>query len=320
MDTIYKILIDGEDKSLICSNISWSDNIDSLGVELNFDIAKEFQKSIELGASVVLLIKDEAIFTGIVVARDLNEFSITCTCFDFAWYLNKSTVIKQFKRINGNTAIKELCRELGINVEVSGAVANIDCIYKDKTAIEVIRDILEKSSQISSKKFNIEMELDTLKIANFKKILVNGKYKLSDRDLINISEEVESISYSDSITEMKNKIIALSGDEKATRYIGEAQDSGSISKYGLLQEVVILDAKDFKNAKTIASNKLKELNKITQDISINLLGDVGVKSGRVINLDIKKYNLQGDYLIKSSSHKIENNIHKVSLTLEVYNE
>lgn len=320
MISIYKILIDGQDRTNICSSITWSDNIDTLGVELNFEIAREFLENIKLGASVILLIKGKTIFSGLVVARNLSEFNIDCTCYDFAWYLNKSSVVKQFKKVAGNVAIKELCREAGINVEVSGANAIIDFIYRDKTIIEVIRDILEKSTQLSGKKFNIEMDLNTLKVENFKKIMINGKYILSEKDIINISENIESVNYSDSIIEMKNKVVALSGNKKATRYTGVAQDNSNISKYGLLQEVVILDAKDYKNAKNIAQNKLKELNKITQDISINILGDVDVKSGRVIALDIEKYKLQGDYLIKSSSHKIENNIHKASLTLEVYSE
>lgn len=320
MTTSYKLLINGTDKTNFISNINWSDNIDALGTELNFEIVNEFQKNIELGSSIMLVVNGLSIFSGLIVARDINELYTSCTCYDFAWYLNKSTVIKQFKKIIGNQAIKELCKEADIDVEVDGAVAIIDCIYKDKTIIEVIKDILEKSTQITTKRFFVQMELNKLKIGNFKKIIVNGKYTLSLTDIISVNDNIENVSYSDNIIDLKNSVIVITGDEKAIRYIGKAKDNLNIEKFGMLQEVVNLDAKDYKQGQNVANNKLKELNKVTQNISLSMLGDTVIKAGRVLNLNIPSKNLVGDYLIKSSSHTLENKNHKVNVTLEEYYE
>ena len=60
--------------------------------------------------------------------------------------------------------------------------------------------------------------------------------------------------------------------------------------------------------------------KITEDFSIDVLGDDKVKSGRVIDIDLPVFNLKGEYLIKESNHTISNNIHRINLKLEAYTD
>lgn len=318
--TTFNLILNGNDRTNIASNISWSDSIDTLGVEFTFSIAREFLNNVELGESVIFILNNKVIFTGLVVSRNISEKHIDCTCFDFAWYLNKSTVIKQFKKLKGTICIQELCKILDIKNKVEGAEAIIDCIYKDKLIIDVIRDILDKSTQITGKKFNLYMDNDTLVIEPFKKIFINGKYELSENDFINIADNIGNISYSDSVIDLKNSIIVLSSDKKAIRYLGNAKDEQSINKYGMLQEVVEVDAKDFKNSQGVANIKLKELNKVTQNINLSMLGNEEVRAGKVITLNVSNFFLIGNYLIKSSSHKLENNIHTCDVVVEVFNE
>lgn len=300
------------------SNINLSDNIDALGAEFSFDIAREYYDGVELGNLVIFKVDGNIVFQGIVVAINIQELSTTCTCFDFAWYLNKSTVVKQYKNIKGIEAIKSLCTEMGVKVKVEGVEGTIDCIYKDKTISEVIQDILNKSTQINGKRFNLEMDRDTLVITPFKKIVINPIYHLSNDEIIQVTENVGSVSYNESIEELKNSVVVVSGDEKAVRFVGNAKDEASIKKYGQIQSVVSLDAKEFSNADEIAKTKLKELNRITQNISLSLLGDFQIKSGRVLTLKIKKYRLDGDYLIKSTNHSFNDGIHKVDVNVEVF--
>jgi len=65
---------------------------------------------------------------------------------------------------------------------------------------------------------------------------------------------------------------------------------------------------------------IRKLNKITEDFSIDILGDDKVKSGRVIDIDLPLFNLKGEYLIKESSHTVQNGIHRINLKLEVFME
>lgn len=323
---MYKVIIKDKDVSDIIGNLTWRDTVDTLGVEVDFELPInrydkkfEFLYDITLGDPIQILnAKGEVLVQAIIVSETPNGKITSFTAYDMAWYLNKSTVIKQFKKMIGNDCVKSLCKEIGINVEVTGLDTKIDKIYKDKAVSEVIKDIIEQCSQFNSKKFFIEFNNGTLKVMPYQKIKVFGTFEIQKDKFININENIGGVSLSKSIVDMKNSVLVITENKGAVRTIGEEQDSKSIEKYGKLQEVVTLDEKEFSKANLVAKNELKKLNKITEDFSIDVLGDDNVKSGRVIDIDLPLFNLKGEYLIKESNHTISNHIHKISLKLEVY--
>lgn len=325
---MYKVIIKDKDVSDIIGNLTWRDTVDTLGVEVDFespinryDKKFEFLYDITLGDPIQILnAKGEVLVQAIIVSETPNGKITSFTAYDMAWYLNKSTVIKQFKKMIGNDCVKSLCKEIGIDVEVSGLDTKIDKIYKDKAVSEVIKDIIEQCSQFNSKKFFIEFDKNKLIVSPYKKIKVFGTFEIQKDKFININENIGGVSLSKSIVDMKNSVLVITENKGAVRTIGEEQDSKSIEKYGKLQEVVTLDEKEFSKANLVAKNELKKLNKITEDFSIDVLGDDNVKSGRVIDIDLPLFNLKGEYLIKESNHTISNHIHKISLKLEVYSD
>ena len=325
---MYKVIIKDKDISDIIGNLTWRDTVDTLGVEVDFELPInrydkkfEFLYDITLGDPIQILnAKGEVLVQAIIVSETPNGKITSFTAYDMAWYLNKSTVIKQFKKMIGNDCVKSLCKEIGIDVEVSGLDTKIDKIYKDKAVSEVIKDIIEQCSQFNSKKFFIEFDKNKLIVSPYKKIKVFGTFEIQKDKFININENIGGVSLSKSIVDMKNSVLVITENKGAIRTIGEEQDSKSIEKYGKLQEVVTLDEKEFSKANLVAKNELKKLNRITEDFSIDVLGDDNVKSGRVIDVDLPLFNLKGEYLIKESNHTISNHIHKISLKLEVYSD
>ena len=325
---MYKIIIKDKDVSDIIGNLMWRDTVDTLGVEVEFELPVnrydkdfEFLYDITLGDPIQILNdKGETLVQAIIVTETPNGKITNFTAYDMAWYLNKSTVIKQFKKMIGNDCVKSLCKEIGIKVEVSGLDTKIDKIYKDKTISDVIKDIIEQCSQFNSKKFFIEFDNGTLKIMPYKKIKVFGQFEIQKDKFININENIGGVSLTKSIVDMKNSVLVITENKGAIRTIGQEQDTKSIEKYGKLQQVVTLDEKEFSKANLVAKNELKKLNKITEDFSIDVLGDDKVKSGRVIDIDLPLFNLKGEYLIKESNHTISNNIHRINLKLEAYTD
>lgn len=325
---MYKVIIKDKDVSDMIGNLTWRDTVDTLGVEVNFDLPVnrydkdfEFLYDITLGDPIQILNdKGETLVQAIIVTENPNGKITNFTAYDMAWYLNKSTVIKQFKKMMGNDCVKSLCKEIGINVEVSGLDTKIDKIYNDKTISDVIKDIIEQCSQFNSKKFFIEFDNGTLKVMPYQKIKVFGTFEIQKDKFININENIGGVSLSKSIIDMKNSVLVITENKGAIRIVGQEQDNKSIEKYGKLQEVIKLDEKEFSKANLVAKNELKKLNKITEDFSIDVLGNDGVKSGRVIDINLEMFNIKGEYLIKESNHTISNNIHKVSLKLEAYTD
>ena len=325
---MYKVIIKDKDVSDIIGNLTWRDTVDTLGVEVEFELPVnrydkdfEFLYDITLGDPIQILNdKGETLVQAIIVTETPNGKITNFTAYDMAWYLNKSTVIKQFKKMIGNDCVKSLCKEIGIKVEVSGLDTKIDKIYKDKTISDVIKDIIEQCSQFNSKKYFIEFDNGILKIMPYKKIKVFGQFEIQKDKFININENIGGVSLTKSIVDMKNSVLVITENKGAVRTIGQEQDIKSIEKYGKLQQVVTLDEKEFSKTNLVAKNELKKLNRITEDFSIDVLGDDKVKSGRVIDIDLPLFNLKGEYLIKESNHTISNNIHRINLKLEGYSD
>ena len=183
---MYKIYIKDIDVTSYIGNLTWRDSIDTLGVEVSFDLVQnKFDKNmaflydITLGDPVQIINKNgETLIQAIIVSESPNGKITSFTAYDMAWYLNKSTLIRQFKKMIGNDCVKSLCEEIGIDVEVKGLDTKIDKIYKDKTVSDIIYDIIEQCSQFNSKKFFIEFENNILKIRPFEKIKVVGQYEI----------------------------------------------------------------------------------------------------------------------------------------------
>ena len=66
----------------------------------------------------------------------------------------------------------------------------------------------------------------------------------------------------------------------------------------------------------IANKKLSELNRVAEEISLNIIADHRAGKGVIIPLDIEEYGLNGLYLITSANHKIYRNREEIAVNLK----
>lgn len=316
----------GESREILYDKLNWKDNIDTLGMQLNFNTPRNLKDRYlknydiaEIGDKILVTREDDLeIFRGIIADLGTNRFSKSITAFDYAFYLNKSKIIKQFNKIKADEAIKNLVSSFNIPIgNISSMTTLITKIYNNKTVSDIIKDIIKQVEDTSGQKFRMEMREGKLFIENYKDLIIVPSFKPA----INVAGfnpllAIGDINKKENIIEMKNKIVIYSGNEKKVKVVAIAKDDKSISKYGLLADTESVDQKELSQAKNIAKNKLNKLNKVGQNITLELLGDDNVRAGRIIEIDEKDYNLQGYYLVKNSDHVYENNNRKMKLTIE----
>ena len=304
-------------------NATWSDSVDTLGSQLDFSTGYSNEKffpafDIECGDIVVVTEKSE-IFRGIIVSKDFSSYSEkSYTAFDFLWYLNKSKIIKQFNGVNAGDAIGQLCSEFSIKI---GTIAPMRClvnhIYYENTVSEIIDDILEQEFNETGKTYIKEIDKGNFNIFEKGSKTVRGYYTPASNIApfdVTLAPAMPSRSFS--IEDMKNSVLIIAGEENAVYTVGKAQDTEFISKYGLLQEIETVDDENLNKAQNIAENRLKEFNKISESVSIHLLGDFNVRAGRIIKIKEDYTGLDGEYFIQSCSHSVSSTIHTMDLELE----
>lgn len=309
----YVLSVEGYEVNHIATNLSWSSNKDTLGQTLSFEMPFDEtggllpKRFVNPGDKVTLRYKSKIIFFGIVVdegteGRTPGKY----TCFDLAFYLNKNDITIQFRDQMAHAALEDICKKFGIKCTIVAIPVKIKKIYNGKIVSEVIKDILTIAEQKTGKKYRFEMQGDTFVVFHWRDmhVKVNAQW-------------ISNPQRNRSIENMRNNVEVIAGDEKKVKTLAKASDGSNIAKYGLLTKVETIDEKEKAKAQQVANNLLKELNRIQESGSVQLLGNYEARAGRLLTLDEPVTGLKGDYFITDAQHSISNGIHLMTLSLEV---
>lgn len=311
------IFIENEDVSKKIGQITITENIEELANKTDFTSFEKFT----IGNKIRIVDKNVDVFVGIITDKQENSNEISYTAFDFAFYLNKSKTIKQFNDINSKNAIASVLSEFNVQIgEIPNLNVNIKKIYLENTANEIIDDILKQNSDETNKIYLKEVQENKLRIyeKGTKKIKEDIEIEIN-KNKINVLKSIsKNYTFSESMQDMKNKIVVVVGGEESVKKLANIKDDASISKYGLLTEIKNIDEKDTAKAQNIAEQSLKNLNKIATSYQIETIGSFELRRGRTINISLE--NIKGEFIIQSLTHNITKDIHTTNLNIEKMGE
>lgn len=321
MHQLYNVLDNTQTNiTPMVGNIQWRSSINELGEQLDFEIAFNDDRyfpinPVDLG-SMIRLENEEEIFRGIAISEQRNgRNAIAYTCFDYAYYLNKSREIYQFNKISGEKAIKTILQDFNISTgNIAPITTVIDKIYNDKPVSDIIRDIIDVAEKEKGIKYRMEMRQGKLYIEKQEDLVIKATFKLAENiQPYDITSSISNPSRRRTIENMKNSIKIISDD----KVLAENKDDDLINKYGILQEISSIDQKDIAKAKNIAQNMLKDLGKIFEENSLEMIGNDKVRAGRIIEIEEPVTGMKGQYLIKDVTHTIKNGVHRMQIGLGV---
>lgn len=305
--------------SAFCGNITKSDNIDSLGVQLSFDYInnKVLDKNtvwidLALGNTILMYDNDELLFQGTIQKASRNGLSsYQYDVFDSAWYLNKQEARIQFSGVDVKTAIETLCKQESIPCEVACDIpTKVTKIYNGDTISKIIDDLLKQATAETGKRYRREY--------NNSKLYINAFDNLK---MIWESEPlVSDFSQEFNCDGMANKVVILSGNEKNTTVVATKQDDKSIKKYGLYVHYEKIDDKKKAQADNIATKKLKSMSSPKKTIKCTLLGDNYVRAGRILKFNQPNIGMVGEYLVTSCEHSYDGMKHTMECELKLSEE
>ena len=309
----------------IVGKLEWSDNIDELAMKLQFSIAynddRFFPKSpVTPGSKVMLKGAKGVIGEFIVIDEEKSgRGEVTHTAMDYAWYLNKSKETYQFNGISTKQAIEEVCRKVGLKIGKNTIPStSITKIYFDKAHSDVLKDILEYILQEVGTVCRMRMEGKTISFYTKEEEYIKPVFKFTPV----ISDEYASLNYMSevskrlSIDELRNSIKIIVSDNEKFRVVSETKDQASINKYGLLQEIISIDEVKSGESNKVATNKLKELNRVFEESSFNIPADDKVKTGKFLEVNEPISGLVGKYMIASSNHTYKGGVHTCKVTIK----
>lgn len=307
-----KLLVNKIDILPVAGNLTLSNNLDTLGDQLDFDILYEnglnrLSKEINLGDTVQLFDdNNNEVYRGVITAKDRTPNSQHFTSFDYAFYLNKSKAIRQFNKVRIDVAIKQLLKDFGVDLNYIPSISIItNKVFYDKTIADIIKELLADAMAANGKVYIMEMKAGKLNIYEDTEMILDLKVRLaSNLPEVSILETISNPSKTASLEEYKNSLIVYYTENDNARAVVEMKDQAKINKYGLLQETMSIEKADIAKAKNIAQNTFSEISKIIATGSIEVLGHFGLKSGRILKLNEQQTGLIGKYKIISVNHAI----------------
>lgn len=309
---MMKVIAIQEDKQIDISAFSGSvtrtDNIDSLGVELNFEYVNNHVydsytqfTALRTGNTILLYDNDELIFQGQIITLSRNSISsYSVKCFDNAFYLNKNQAQIQFTDLDVKTCIEKLCSQEYIPCKVDCDIpTKVTKIYNGDTIANIIDDLLNQATNDTGLKYRREYNYGSLYVnaMNNLKMIWESKPLVSD------------FSYDESIDNLANRVIVISSSEKNKTVFAEAKNEESIKMYGQYTHYEKVDDKKKDKAQEIANTKLKELSKTFEKATVTLLGDNYIRSGRIIKFEQPDIGLYGEYLVQHCTHNYNGALH-----------
>lgn len=282
------------------NNISWYSDSDTLGTQLTFDSIKDLCE----GQVVSLYESDSELIRGIVIKKTFKENTYSYVVQDYGFYLKNKPPIVQFNKQSADSCIEHLIKDAYLIGSISEIPTEITQIYRGQSIADIIDDILEKAEADQGKKYIREIEGNKLFI-----------YELQDLKIVP-NVVVGEFDIDSSIENLKNDIQVISSEEKYNSIVASATDESLYYWYGKLTDTITVDANNVAQAKNIALNKLKELNKVERSTTIpSMVLDekVEIKANRLIYLHNSQ--LIGYYFIKSAKHTLANGLHKCDIDI-----
>jgi len=252
--------------------------------------------------------------------------------FDVGFYLKNNQVVKKFNGENIGTAIINLCQENNIgefkndgrdtvfSVNIPKFTQTIKKIYKGETFDEILKELLElEKTKGGIKDVYIDCKNGGLNIRRYEveESLITPVAQVL---IIDGFTTYNNVTVKHSIQKLRNRVIITdNANDKIIKNIQKKEDD-SIATYGLLTHVEKVDTNKNNNLIKLAENKLAELNKVEESISLSILGDYRAGKGKIIPIELEEYNLTGKFLIKTAAHKIYENREEVDISIQRYKE
>ena len=304
-------------------SFNWQDDLENIFISFDFTC----EKKIEPGSWIELYEKDDdkTVFYGIITKPGKSQKHLYhYSGYDIGFFIEKNKIKKQFRNSKISNAIKEVCKYFEIPTnEIPEIEFTISKIYKNTSISDILKELLQFAISKGLKReyyydcMNGSLNLYKYSINNNLRGYVANIYSLKSVDTISSFEK------SSSIEELKNQIEVISSVTKnkqtstTTKFI--IKDEESIKRYGILQDIIEVDADEKTNYRKAAEEALNEKNKVCEETSLTSLGDYNLKKGVIIPIENEIIELSGNYLVTSSRHNIHGKKEEVQFNIKKYN-
>lgn len=310
---VHVYIQNGQDvyEPVVEGSVTWETSRKGQPGKCSFTILADRKLRIEEGNAVRLDVNGKPVFFGFIFERRWgSDWEVDVTAYDQLRYLkNKDSY--NYVNLSAGEVIQMIASDFKLQV---GELA--DTGYKipyrnesDTTLFDVILNALDLTMIGTGKVYVLYDDVGklTMKCAEDMKLNI-----MIDDGTAQDYEYTVSID-KDTYNQIK---LYRDNDESKKREVFMTKHTENINKWGVLQLSESLDKGV--NGQVIAETYLSQHNRPSRSLSVKgAFGDITVRAGCLIPvfLDVKEIQLKNYLLVESVTHKIDEGIHTMDLTL-----
>lgn len=263
---------------------------------------------VEDGNQCVFLVDGKERFRGILMNQNQGDKKqLKFKAYDNGIYLanNKDTFV--YKNKTADQVFSDVCSRFGIPTgEVAKCSYKIPELTKSKTTgQDAVLDALGLDYKATGTRHFISSDKGKLSLLQRKDQVISF--------VVDGDANLYGYSYTKSIESIKTRVRMIS---KEGTTLAEKSNSALEQKIGIFQEIQQPDESLTKaQVKDLVGSVLDTLDDPEETLTLNILGDPDVISGKAILVKIPHLGISRAYYVDSDDHAFEDNMHTMSLTL-----
>ena len=300
--TVYEPVVQG--------SIIWETHRKGQPGKCSFTIIPDNKLKIEEGNAIRFDVSGKTVFFGFIFERSWNsDGQMKVTAYDQLRYL-KNTDSYNYSNLSTGEVVLMIARDYNLRTGVLADTSHkLSRNRKDKTLFDIILDSLDLTLIHTGKMYVLYDDAGKLTLNDVENMKLNIMIDGSTAQDYDYKISIDSNTY--------NQIkIYYDNDKSKKREVFMAKDTGTINKWGILQKDVSIEKGI--DGQAVAERYLTLYNRPSRSLSIRgAFGDIWVRAGCLIPvfLDIKEMELKNYLLVESVTHKVDEGIHTMDLTL-----
>ena len=260
------------------------------------------------GNQCVFLVDGKERFRGILMNQNQGDNKqLKFKAYDNGIYLanNKDTFV--YKNKTADQVFSDVCSRFGIPTgEIAKCSYKIPELTKSKTTgQDAVLDALSLDYKATGTRHFISSDKGKLSLLQRKDQVISF--------VVDGDANLYGYSYTKSIESIKTRVKMIS---KEGTTLAEKSNSSLEQKIGIFQEIQQPDESLTKaQVKDLVGSVLDTLDDPEETLTLNILGDPDVISGKAILVKIPHLDISRAYYVDSDDHTFEDNMHTMSLTL-----
>lgn len=303
----------------LVSSISWDTEIENQPGKLTFDYINDNSFILSPGSAISFKVNGQGVFFGYVFKyTKTKEEKISSLAYDQMRYLkNKDTYV--FSDMTASEVFAKLCSDFKLKYKIVSASSHkiASRVHDNKTLFEIIQYGLGQALISEGQWYIVRDNFGILEFVSVNSLKTNiylGKESLL-RDY-----SLETSIDKDTYNQVK---LVKDNTQTQKRDVYVVKDSNTIKTWGTLQYFEAMDENaNEAQIKEKAEKMLKLKNRETKTLKLNCLGDLNIRAGSGILLNLNDVQENSDsklqyFMVTSCSHRFEKDLHTMQLEVQV---